>query len=92
LSERGSVELMRYDETHPPGQCLLMKLQRDLIEFNADELRAAEIMFDKIKAGRIGKPPLDIATDKRDWRKEAIAEHADACWYLFFALVNEGRQ
>lgn len=74
--------------TYPPGNEVVLELQREIAECNPSELRAVRFMMSKLKEGRIGKPPLNLLTDRRNWRKEAVAEHADAVWYLFFQLVT----
>ena len=76
--------------TYPPNQQVVLELQRDVAECNPDELKALRVVMDKLKAGRDGKPPLDVSTDKRDWDAEARGEITDAIWYWAFKVVAKG--
>ena len=82
--------MARYEDTIPPGQGLVIELQRDVAECTPSELRALRVLMDKLKEGRAKHGPLDISKDKRNWRNEARAEMVDACWYLAFAEIMEG--
>jgi hypothetical protein len=81
---------MRPEPTYPPDSNLTLELQRDIAECNIDEQRALRVVMDKLKAGRLGKPPLNVATDPRDWAAEARGEITDAIWYWAFAVVARG--
>lgn len=83
---------MRHEPTYPPNQGMVIELQRDIAECNDDELRALRVVVDKLKSGRVGKPPLNVATDPRNWDAEARGEITDAIWYWAFAVVARGAQ
>lgn len=79
-------------ETYPAGSQLALELQRRIALWSHDELRALQVLVDKLEAGRFGKPPLDIVNDKRDWNAEKRSEAADLLWYVAFQAVREGAQ
>lgn len=60
-------------------------------QLNADELEAAEMLIDKLLAGKAKHGPLDLDTDQRDWFAEIAAEQLDTAFYMMFALIQRKR-
>lgn len=56
-----------------------------------DEVAVLCQIAERLAMGRTLYGKLDIATDKRDWQKEAREEVFDLAVYLAIALVKAGR-
>jgi hypothetical protein len=59
-----------------------------LDDLNEDEARVVLTFARRISAGRDAYGPLDLARDRRDFRKEAGEEALDLAAYLAFELVR----
>lgn len=60
---------------------LIRDLARRFHLASLDELRVIDRIFLRLELGRDRYRPLDIATDKRDWRREFADELLDAVVY-----------
>jgi hypothetical protein len=65
-------------------------LDHTLDALNEDEARVVLTFAKRIRAGRDAYGPLDLTTDRRDFRKEAGEEALDLAAYLAFELVRRG--
>lgn len=68
----------------------LLRIEFALAELGADELRVAELVVQRLALGQERYGLLDIARDRRDWRKEALEEHIDAVIYTAIQGVKDG--
>lgn len=61
---------------------------RDVIEqLGDDERRVLTLIAERLLMGQSQYGVLDMATDPRDWRKEALEECADGLVYAAVALM-----
>jgi hypothetical protein len=62
-----------------------------LDRLGADELEVLAIVSERLVMGRSQYGELQLATDRRDFRHEALLELADGCVYLAAGIVRAGR-
>ncbi len=56
----------------------------------SDECEVVALVAERLVAGRAVYGPLQLATDRRDFRHEALLELADGCAYLAMGIVRAG--
>lgn len=61
-------------------------LMATVAELGADELRVLRLIADRLALGARQYGTLDLAADRRDLRREALAEAADLSIYLAMVL------
>jgi hypothetical protein len=54
----------------------------DTSRLGEDEIRVLKAIAERLRMGALTYGRLDVATDKRDWKKEAHEEFLDATVYL----------
>ena len=70
------------DEDAPPLASRLRAMVTDALEeLGPDELRVMLFLAERLRGGKRVYGALDLATDRRDWRKERDEELADAIVY-----------
>jgi hypothetical protein len=60
----------------------------DVTGLEPDAVRVLEAIRDRLRAGRRQYGDLDIATDVRDWSREAAEEAQDLAVYLAIRLLR----
>lgn len=67
----------------PDREELLRRAREHLDKLGGDELRVVEFMLRRIAdEGRARYGPLDLQSDRRDFKREAFEEWADGWFYL----------
>jgi hypothetical protein len=57
-------------------------------DYTPDEMAVLQMIADRLSLGRRSYGPLHIATDPRDWHREALEELLDATIYQAVAIVK----
>ena len=72
------------------------RLRRELAALaaglGADELRVLALLATRVSVGQARYGRLDLRRDRRDLRREAVDELADACFYLAAAALRRCRR
>jgi hypothetical protein len=61
-------------------------------ELGTDERRVLLVLARRLLAGQHAYGRLDVATDRRDWGREASEEAADLLVYLAIGLIARGQR
>jgi hypothetical protein len=77
--------------TDDPHSTRLLSIRARLGSLNADELEAFDVLLAKLEQGKRDHGPLDLATDRRNFKIEGVQELRDLLWYLSFASILEMR-
>ena len=74
------------------GAELVMRRELDakLATMSLDELRVVDAIVTKYCTARVAYGPLDLETDKRDFREEARQEGIDLLFYLVCEELRRG--
>lgn len=64
-------------------------IQALLARCSPDERKVVRVLLERIDRARPHYGPLDVATDRRDWRAEKAAEKAD--WIVYDAIEEVAR-
>jgi len=75
----------------PARSQLLHQLGLYAEQLGRDELDVLTRIAHRLVAGRRIYGPLDIATDRRDWRRERDEEAADYLVYQMVLTIKEGQ-
>ena len=72
------------------------RLRRELAalaaRLGADELRVLVLLATRVRVGQTRYGRLDLRRDRRDLRREAVEELADALFYLAAAVLRRQRR
>jgi hypothetical protein len=63
----------------------------DLLGDEADEAEVLALLAERLVAGRAQYGALQLATLRRDFRREALHELVDGCAYLAAGIVSAAR-
>ncbi len=66
------------------------RILASLAALGDDEAEVLALVAERLVAGRAVYGPLQLATDRRDFRHEALLELADGCAYLAMGIVRAG--
>lgn len=67
------------------------RIHAALAELGADEAEVLALVAERLAAGRRTYGELQLATDRRDFREEALMELADGCVYLAAGIARASR-
>ena len=73
-----------------PREAPLASLSEVVPRLGADELRVLALIASRLDLGRRLYGRLDVATDPRDWAREAGEEAADLLVYRTIAAIARG--
>lgn len=62
----------------------------DVTGLGPDEIRVVRAIVARLRLGQVRYGPLDIASNPKDWRKEASEEFLDGAIYLAMQTIREG--
>lgn len=62
----------------------------DVHGLEPDAIRVVERVVERLRLGQRQYGPLDLATNPRDWKAEAVEELLDATAYLAMQTLKDG--